>query len=91
MQKDQTRVRALSSSVAVAHLYFTTVRCAPRSIAPSSVATAASMVSPWRRYFGFLACREKKIFHFSWSGTSGGESKESNVEQFAVGLDDAFA
>src|SRR3984885_4180012 len=54
----------------LSYVYLTTLRCAPRSIAPSSVATAASTTSPWRRYFGFLAWVEKKVFHFSWSGSS---------------------
>src|SRR5208282_2233664 len=48
--------------------YLTTVRWVPRSIAPSSVATVASIMSPSCRYFGFLAWRAKKAFHFTAGG-----------------------
>src|SRR6202012_1961825 len=50
--------------------YLTTLRCEPRSITPSSVATAASTRSPPRRYLGFLACRLKTPFHFTAGGSS---------------------
>ena len=46
----------------------TTVRCRPRSIAPSSVPMATSTTSPCLRYLGFWACRWKKSFHFSAGG-----------------------
>src|SRR5581483_11626842 len=50
--------------------YLTTLRCVPRSIAPSSVDTPASTTSPSCRYFGLLACRLKNAFHFTAGGSS---------------------
>ena len=50
------------------HALLTTVRCRPRSMAPSSVPMATSTTSPCLRYLGFLACRWKKSFHFSAGG-----------------------
>ena len=50
--------------------YLTTLRWAPRSMAPSSVAILASTTSPCCRYFELLACRLKKAFHFIAGGSS---------------------
>ena len=51
------------------HAYLTTLRCVPRSILPSSVATVVSTTSPSCRYLAFLACAEKNIFHLTCSGS----------------------
>src|SRR5690349_11781181 len=48
----------------------TMLRCVPRSIAPSSVATLASTTSPSCRYLGLPAWRLKKAFHFRAGGSS---------------------
>src|SRR6202007_1370249 len=46
----------------------TAVRCVPRSMAPSSVATDASTMSPSCRYLRLPAWRVKNIFHLRVGG-----------------------
>src|SRR6185295_20366146 len=53
----------------VVHAYPTRLRCAPRSILPSSVAMLASTTSPSCRYLGFLACPAKNILHLTSTGS----------------------
>jgi hypothetical protein len=51
------------------HAYLTAVRWVPRSIAPSSVATESSMMSPFCKYFGLFAWRLKNAFYSTVGGS----------------------